>query len=162
MTLFPWKLAVLTVRAASILVIAVSIGYMALTWHKPAQTSFSARPPAKAAGPVFLDIAAVQDDGPGQIKGRDIFNSVDPQQELPQEAAPARGTLPSNLKVVALMSGPVVQVVIEDTKAKQTYFITKDKPLAGIAIKQAEPGKLVITYDGQNIALPLKNNAPTP
>lgn len=102
---------------------------------------------------------------PEQFKTRDIFYAPVPvvaaaaeaPGELPAQVSTA---IPSHLKVVGVLIGNPSEVIIEDTNAKQTYFIREGKPQAGIGIEEVNRNEIVIKVEGRNVSIPIGRDAP--
>ena len=80
-----------------------------------------------------------------------VINSANVQQT-------PTGQLPAQFKVVGLVVADPAQVIIEDASARQTYFITQDKPQAGISIERVEKDKIIVQYQDQSIAIPVNQH----
>ncbi len=90
------------------------------------------------------------------IRKRDIFNlsaSVETSAGIQQVIT---GELPGTMKVVGIVLGRAPQVVVEDTSAMHTYFISEGKPDGGITLVEVQKDKIIINYQGQNISVPVK------
>jgi type II secretory pathway component PulC len=88
------------------------------------------------------------------IQSRDIFSSSGEAVTL--NTTPS-GQLPSNLKVVGIIISNPSEVIIEDTAAQHTYFISESNAQAGIHIARIDKDQVTVTYQGQNISIPLEH-----
>ena len=102
----------------------------------------------------------VYDSLVSQAAQRDMFSANG--TSVPIQAIPT-GQLPDSLRVVGIVSGVHNQIVIEDSTAKETYFLNEGESKAGIMIKNFQSDKVIISYQGQDIAVSMNqqnNNMP--
>ena len=89
---------------------------------------------------------------------RDIF-SLTPDTAAPGAVANTpKGQLPANLKVVGIVVSKPSQIIIEDSSANTTYFVTEGNPQGSIKIVKVSPDQMVINYQGQDIDVPIAKN----
>lgn len=91
-------------------------------------------------------------------KDRDIFSSYSAVETSGSGENTPKGQLPAHLKIVGVLIADISQVIIEDASAKQTYFIDEGSSQAGIKVVQAHKDRVVINYQGQDIAVPVTKN----
>ncbi|GEM_PF-5170636 len=88
-----------------------------------------------------------------QLGRRDIFNfassGIDVSSE--QRQAGAEKSLPSHLKIVGVLIGKPSEVIIEDTKVQQTYFVQEGKTVGLFHVLHASKENVVMEYQGQSI-----------
>ena len=95
-----------------------------------------------------------------QINKRDIFTtSAKTAENSSGETMNLPGQLPSDLKVVGIVLGEHPQVVIENNRDHQTYFIEKGQTQAGISLEKVEKNKVYLNYQGQTIGIGLKGSS---
>jgi type II secretory pathway component PulC len=92
-----------------------------------------------------------------QIDSRDIFAAVKQVNNVEKVVA-TEGLLPDSFKVVGIVFAKPVQVIIENQKDHQTYFITEDNPVNGISIKNIVNNQIFLSYQGQTIKVNAKEN----
>jgi hypothetical protein len=61
----------------------------------------------------------------------------------------------SKLRLQGIISGDNPQAIIEDSKTRQVYFLSVGGRIGDIELKQILPGKVVLTYHGQEVELTL-------
>jgi type II secretory pathway component PulC len=95
-----------------------------------------------------------------QIENRDLFTISTVPTSVSEANKPLipEGQLPPNLKVVGIDLGARPLVVIEDTSANKTFFITQESAQEGISIQSVEKKKIFLSYQGQLIEIALKGN----
>ena len=88
------------------------------------------------------------------VKSRNLFTATG-LETRPVRLSPTFLEMVSKLKLQGIISGPNPQAVIEDTKAKQVYFLSPGERIGEIELKEILPGKVKLNYYGQEAELPL-------
>ncbi len=146
-----WLFVVLTLGA---------LGYMAQFFMKAYPNTAlvvesAALPREEPVEPAAPDLPMVSYDQLAQaVASRNIFSSTASAQTAAAEQTPL-GQLPSHLKIVGILIANPSQIVIEDAQVKQTYFITQGAPQGGIDIARVNGHQMVLSYQGQEIAVEL-------
>lgn len=86
------------------------------------------------------------------LKGRSIFSTTD--NLIWDQEAPS-GQLPGNYKITGIVIAHPVEVVIEDTSRKESYFISEGRPAGGFSIGFIEKDRIILNYQGQSFSLPV-------
>lgn len=105
----------------------------------------------------YLPLPPVFDLRPYDMNNsRDIFS-------LTAEVSPSgvvektlKGELPEHLKVVGIIVAHPPQIIIEDSFLNKTFFINQGEPQDGINIVQVNRDQMIISYQGQDISVPIK------
>lgn len=153
-------------RPVSVLFIILTVcsvlylGFVLVTAYQGLDSLGSGQVQATPEVPPLFDLNAQPDETALEaIRSRDLFSAAPaqaPDQQVPTEQ------LPANLKVVAIVIAGTPQIVVEDTTAQQTYFVSEGKPAGGIALRHADRHTIIIDYQGQNIALPVSDPTQPP
>ena len=104
-----------------------------------------------------LPVADLYDVYANKIAGRDIFSSVSPAVSAFTQPV-SESELPANLKVVGVVIGQPSEIIIEDTSARQTYFILEGQSQGGIMLQRISNGQAVLSYQGKNIIVKVKGS----
>ena len=98
-----------------------------------------------------------------KITKRDIFSSSIDTTDLENKTV-VTGVLPSHLKVVGIIIGKndtgdkPAEIILEDTNAHETIFIKQGKEQNGISIQKVDANQVILNYQGQAVAIPIKEN----
>ncbi len=92
-----------------------------------------------------------------KINRRDLFSSSTVSTDLSTLTA-APGALPGDLKVVGIVVGNPSEVIIENTISHQTLFIQQGKETDGISIQKVQAHQVILSYKGESVVIPLKEN----
>ena len=134
------------------------VHFLTFVYQKPMFDDSGYSSAKKAGSAVSAPVFDLQPYGSvaAAIQTRDIFSSpgVEAASALVEQALV--GKLPANFKVVGAVIARSSLVIIEDTAAKKTYFIAEGKPQAGINIVRVQKDRIIISYQGQDILIPIK------
>lgn len=87
-------------------------------------------------------------------KTKNLFTATGPETEQERPSASFLEMV-SKFKLQGIISGPGLQAVIEDTKTNQVYFLSPGDYIGEIQLKEILPGKVKLTYYGQEAELTL-------
>jgi len=159
---FQWHL-IRTVQRLSMILTLGCCAYLAYFWlsqdHDHQSNNQDNELPLKSTGPSLsapvLDLKLTE--AAAFSPGRDIFSVPVAASAVEANKTP-KGQLPDNLKIVGILISNPSQIIIEDTVAKQTYFITETTPQNGIKIVQVKNDQMIINYQGQDIPVAINKN----
>jgi hypothetical protein len=140
-----------------------ALGYSGLFFLKNQQgLALKALAPAseKLVPTIVDDEGKPYDYYASQVEARDIFGFAvkQPTGEGILNNMPS-GQLPGNFKVVGIILSKPVEVILEDTSAKQTYFVKEGKPQGGISIESVQGDTVFLNYQGQSVQVKLNDSS---
>jgi len=99
-----------------------------------------------------------------QLSKRDLFQAPQPKVVVPEQpvqpveeqAVQTMEALPEHLKIVGIVVGEPTEVIIEDTKAQQTFFVREGENMGDFAMQRSGEDKIIIKYQGQNFQVPIR------
>jgi type II secretory pathway component PulC len=150
------------VRNIAVVLFCVALGAVIIAFirRSPVDPAVALETPeapsvSEAAPDSVIADAGMYESFAQQLAARDIFSSS------PQASAfvPSAGTseLPANLKVVGIVVGTPSEVIIEDTSARQTYFIIQGQSEAGITLESIKDGQVLLSYQGNRVVVKIKD-----
>ena len=155
-----------TIEGALVLTVCIVIGYIAFALFLkkdqlriPNEVYHAAVPAAEGQEPSTLQSLKPYSFYAEELEKKDIFGFVAPGSV---KGAGAKGPesakveLPSNFKIVGVIVGHPSEVIIEDTQAKETFFLQEGKQLGDFEIEHAEKEKVALKYQGKSFNVDLK------
>ena len=85
-----------------------------------------------------------------------LFKIIGGQEGKTQKTspgAPLAAELLKNYSLIGVVGGDDPQAIIEDKKAKQTYYLKKGQPLGEYKIRNIQDGRVILENDGQTAEL---------
>jgi type II secretory pathway component PulC len=159
-------LIVLNALLFGFLVLSVGKNYLEIQQSKAKLQELQ---PSQAAEDVSAVVRELQPFSvyESQLGQRNLFQAPEPKvpvaQPQPEDAGLEQepvvltsDTLPEHLKVVGIIVGKPSEVVIEDTKAQQTFFIQEGDNIGDFAMQRLGEDKIIIKYQGQNFQIPIR------
>lgn len=122
----------------------------------PGPQAVESTPESDISAPVLSSLPSYEHYA-SKINRRDLFSSSTVSTDLSTLTA-APGALPGDLKVVGIVVGNPSEVIIENTTSHQTLFIQQGKETDGISIQKVQAHQVILTYKGESVAIPLKEN----